>query len=202
MSSAPTPVIAGREAEILALMGQPPPRDGGPGVRQGTTYDSAFACALHMHQPTVPDGPDGALISHLQYMFEHGDQADHHNAEPFAQCYRRMADILPELIAQGCQPRIMLDYSGNLLWGLQQMGREDVLAALRFLATDATVRPHVEFLGSFWGHAVASSTPIPDLELQILAWQHQFADLFGNEALQRVRGFSLPEMLQIGRAHV
>ena len=124
----------------------------------------------------------------------HGDQADHHNAEPFAQCYRRMADILPELIAQGCQPRIMLDYSGNLLWGLQQMGREDVLAALRFLATDATVRPHVEFLGSFWGHAVASSTPIPDLELQILAWQHQFADLFGNEALQRVRGFSLPEM--------
>jgi len=41
---------------------------------------------------------------------------------------------------------------------------------------------------------VAPSTPIPDLKLQILAWQQHFAALFGLEALQRVRGFSLPEM--------
>jgi hypothetical protein len=53
---------------------------------------------------------------------------------------------------------------------------------------------HVEFLGSFWSHAVAPSTPIPDLKLQISAWQHQFAAMFGDEALQRVRGFSPPEM--------
>ena len=26
---------------------------------------SGFACALHMHQPTVPAGPDGAFISGL-----------------------------------------------------------------------------------------------------------------------------------------
>jgi hypothetical protein len=62
------------------------------------------------------------------------------------------------------------------------------------LACDASVQPHVEWLGSFWGHAVAPSTPIPDLKLQILAWQHQFAALFGPEALQRVKGFSPPEM--------
>ena len=53
---------------------------------------------------------------------------------------------------------------------------------------------HVEWLGSFWGHAVAPSTPIPDLSLQINARQHQFARLFGDDALRRVRGFSLPEM--------
>ncbi len=41
---------------------------------------------------------------------------------------------------------------------------------------------------------MAPSTPIPDLRLQILAWQHQFLALFGAEALQRVKGFSLPEM--------
>jgi hypothetical protein len=52
----------------------------------------------------------------------------------------------------------------------------------------------VEWLGSFWSHAVAPSTPIPDLRLQILAWQHQFTALFGTEALQRVKGFSPPEM--------
>jgi hypothetical protein len=88
----------------------------------------------------------------------------------------------------------MLDYSGNLLWGLEQMGRADVLEALRFLACDPSVQPHVEWLGSFWSHAVAPSTPIPDLKLQILAWQHQFAALFGREALRRVKGFSPPEM--------
>jgi hypothetical protein len=127
-------------------------------------------------------------------MLEHPGEGDNHNAEPFAQCYRRMADLIPQLIAEGCDPRIMLDYSGTLLWGFQQMGRHDILEALRFLACDPAMQPHVEWLGSFWGHAVAPSTPIPDLKLQILAWQHQFAALFGEEALQRVRGFSPPEM--------
>jgi hypothetical protein len=45
-----------------------------------------------------------------------------------------------------------------------------------------------------WSHAVVPSTPIPDLKLHIQAWQHQFVAIFGNEALQRVKGFSPPEM--------
>jgi hypothetical protein len=188
------PPIAGLEAEILALV-----QDSGPVFLQNTNLNleqirSAFACALHMHQPTIPAGADGELISHLQYMFEHSGEGDNHNAEPFAQCYKRLADIIPQLIQGGCNPRIMLDYSGNLLWGLEQMGRHDILDALKRLACDPTLQPHVEWLGTFWSHAVAPSTPIPDLKLQILAWQHQFAALFGREALQRVKGFSPPEM--------
>ena len=38
------------------------------------------------------------------------------------------------------------------------------------------------------------STPIPDLKLQILAWQQHFAAIFGEAALKRVKGFSPPEM--------
>jgi hypothetical protein len=155
---------------------------------------SCFACALHMHQPTIPAGAQGELISHLQFMLEHPGEGDNHNAEPFAQCYRRMAELMPQLISEGCHPRIMLDYSGTLLWGFEQMGRSDILDALRYLACDPVMQTHVEWLGSFWGHAVAPSTPIPDLKLQIQAWQHQFAALFGVEALSRVRGFSPPEM--------
>jgi hypothetical protein len=158
------------------------------------TLRSAFACALHMHQPTIPAGADGGLISHLQYMQEHPGEGDNHNAEPFAQCYRRLVDILPRLIAEGCNPRIMLDYSGTLLWGFEQMGRHDILEALQRLATDPALTPHVEFLGTFWGHAVAPSTPIPDIKLQLQAWQHQFAAQFGLQALGRVKGFSPPEM--------
>jgi hypothetical protein len=188
------PPIAGREAEILSLMQREGPVAWPHSNLHLEKLRSAFACALHMHQPTIPAGAGGELISHLQYMLEHPGEGDNHNAEPFAECYRRMVDLIQQLISEGCNPRIMLDYSGTLLWGFQQMGRQAILEALTKLACDPALQPHVEWLGSFWGHAVAPSTPIPDLKLQILAWQHQFAALFGDGALQRVKGFSPPEM--------
>ena len=155
---------------------------------------AGFAIALHMHQPTIPAGHDGQLISNLQHMFEHPYDGDNHNAGPFAYCYARMGDFIPELVEQGCNPRVMLDYSGTLLWGFQQMQRHDILDKLRRITCDAQYQPYVEWLGTFWGHAVAPSTPIPDMKLHIRAWQHHFAALFGWEALSRVRGFSPPEM--------
>jgi hypothetical protein len=53
----------------------------------------------------------------------------------------------------------MLDYSGTLLWGLQQMDRQDILAKLRRLACDPTYQPYVEWLGTCWGHAVVPIHP-------------------------------------------
>ncbi len=155
---------------------------------------SGFACALHMHQPTIPAGENGKFISHLQYMFEHASEGDNHNAEPFAQCYKRLAEIISNLIDEGYDPKIMLDYSGNLLWGIEQMGREDILDSLRVLTCDKKIQTNIEWLGTFWSHAVASSTPSSDFKLQITAWQHHFSALFGEDALRRVNGFSLPEM--------
>ncbi len=155
---------------------------------------AAFACALHMHQPTIPAGTNGALISHLQYMFEHSGEGDNHNAGAFAWCYSRMGEFIPQLVQEGCNPRIMLDYSGNLLWGFQQMQRHDILDNLKRITCDPQYQPHVEWLGTMWSHAVVPSTPIPDLKLHIQAWQHYFASVFGVEALRRVRGFSPPEM--------
>jgi hypothetical protein len=155
---------------------------------------AAFAIALHMHQPTIPAGANGGLISNLQYMFEHPGEGDNHNAGPFAWCYARMGEFIPELVNNGCNPRIMLDYSGNLLWGLRQMGRDDILNNLKRIACDRAYYPYVEWLGTLWSHAVVPSTPIPDLKLHIQAWQHHFAAIFGWEALGRVKGFSPPEM--------
>ena len=188
------PPIAGREIELQQLMQRQTPVWLPRTNLRLDQIRSGFACALHMHQPTIPAGAEGGLISHLQYMFEHQGEGDNHNAEPFAQCYRRLANLIPQLLEEGCNPRIMLDYSGNLLWGVGQMGREDITGALRYLACDPVMQIHVEWLGTFWSHAVAPSTPIPDLKLQITAWQHQFAAMFGTEALQRVKGFSPPEM--------
>jgi len=155
---------------------------------------AAFAIALHMHQPTIPAGSGGELINNLQYMFERPHEGDNHNAGAFANCYSRMADFIPELVSQGCNPRIMLDYSGNLLWGLRQMGRGDILENLKRITCDPTYQPYVEWLGTMWSHTVVPSTPIPDIKLHIQAWQHHFAAIFGWDALARVKGFSPPEM--------
>ncbi|MGK7948985.1 MAG: glycosyl hydrolase family 57 [Xenococcaceae cyanobacterium] len=155
---------------------------------------AGFACALHMHQPTIPAGANGELICNLQYMFEHQGEGDNHNAGVFAWCYSRMGDWIRELVSNGCNPRIMLDYSGNLLWGLQQMGRNEVIDNLKKITCDAQYQPYVEWLGTMWSHAVVPSTPIPDIKLHIQAWQHYFAAIFGYDALDRVKGFSPPEM--------
>ncbi|TVQ46807.1 MAG: glycosyl hydrolase family 57 [Gloeocapsa sp. DLM2.Bin57] len=188
------PNISGQETKINAIR-----QDDQPIFLPQTKLSlekitATFACALHMHQPTVPAGKDGGLINNLQYMFEHSQQGDNHNASTFAWCYGRMGEFIPELVASGCQPRIMLDYSGNLLWGLEQMGREDILNNLRKITCEPEYQPYVEWLGTMWSHAVAPSTPIPDLKLHIQAWQHHFASIFGYDALRRVRGFSPPEM--------
>ncbi|MBD2338493.1 glycosyl hydrolase family 57 [Calothrix sp. FACHB-156] len=188
------PNICGWETEVLSVVNHDTP------VFLPTTnlrledINAGFAIALHMHQPTIPAGYDGGLISNLQYMFEHPGEGDNHNAGPFAYCYSRMGDFIPELVSQGCNPRVMLDYSGNLFWGLRQMGRSDILDNLKRITCDSTYQPYVEWLGTMWSHAVIPSTPIADIKLQMLAWQQHFAAIFGWEALGRVKGFSPPEM--------
>jgi hypothetical protein len=159
---------------------------------------SACAIALHMHQPLIPAGGEdvrsAALISNLQYMMEHQGIGDNHNAPVFRWCYRRMGEFLPQLVGEGGEPRVMLEYSGTLLHGLRRMGLDDVIEHLRTITCEPAYRRTVEWLGAPWGHAVAPSTPVQDYRMHVRAWQHHFAAIFGLEALTRVRGFSPSEM--------
>ena len=159
---------------------------------------SAFSVALHMHQPLVPAGGGdlrtAAVISNLKYMMDNQQIGDNHNAPVFRWCYKRMGEFIPQLLEEGRQPRVMLEYSGTLLHGLRQMGADDVLEALRTITVDPRYSSAVEWLGCPWGHPVAPSTPVQDYRLHVQAWQHHFAALFGLEALGRVRGFSPSEM--------
>jgi hypothetical protein len=193
-AQADLPPLCGNEATIESVVKHSEPVFLPNSNLKLEAITSGFACALHMHQPTIPQLHSAGLLSHLQYMFEHAGEGDNHNASVFAWCYQRMGEFIPQLVEQGCNPRIMLDYSGNLLWGFQQMQRDDILNPLKRIACDPAYQPHVEWLGTMWSHAVVPSTPIPDLKLHIQAWQHQFAAIFGYEALRRVRGFSPPEM--------
>ncbi|MCD7895993.1 MAG: hypothetical protein LUG50_04880 [Planctomycetaceae bacterium] len=162
------------------------------------SIQSAWGIALHMQQPLVPAGGDdlktAGIISYLQYMMEHQGIGDNHNAPVFHQCYKRIGELVPELVGQGKDPRVMLDYSGCLFYGLPKMGLWDVIDTLRGVTSDTRYRKNVEWLGCTWGHAVAPSTPTQDYRLQVKAWQHHFGALFGWDALERVRGFSPAEM--------
>jgi Glycosyl hydrolase family 57 len=159
---------------------------------------SAFANALHMHQPLIPAGGNdlstAAIISNLKHMMDNPGIGDNHNAGVFHWCYKRMGEFIPQLVDEGKQPRIMLEYSGTLLHGLRQMGLNDVFDNLKRITCDRRYRHAVEWLGCPWGHAVAPSTPVQDFRLHVKAWQQHFAAIFGWEALQRIRGFSPAEM--------
>jgi hypothetical protein len=159
---------------------------------------SAFANALHMHQPLIPAGGSdlgtAAVISNLQHMRDNGNDEARYNAGIFAWCYKRMGEFIPQLIHEGKQPRIMLDYSGCLLHGLRAMGLHDVIDELKKITLDRNYRRAVEWLATPWGHAVAPSTPVQDFRLHVRAFQHHFAAIFGLDALSRVRGFSPAEM--------
>ncbi len=193
------PNIAGHEEHAVPVPGTP--REPVAAPRSDTDLgrvQSAFALALHMHQPTIPAGGEdlktARLIGNLQYMMEHPDGGDNHNAPVFARCYTRIADFVRNLCDGGHSPRIMLDYSGNLLWNLEQMGRGDILDNLRSVTCDPRYSRCVDWLGTMWGHAVVPSTPVPDVIRHLVAWRHHFASIFGMDALDRVRGFSPPEM--------
>lgn len=159
---------------------------------------SACAVALHMHQPLIPAGgwdlKTAEIISNLKYMMDNQGIGDNHNAGVFVWCYKRMGEFVPQLIDEGKEPRVMLEYSGTLLHGMRQMGLNDVFDALKRATCDPAYRRGVEWLGCPWGHAVAPSTPVQDYRLHVKAWQQHFAAIFGTEALERVRGFSPSEM--------
>ncbi|HTV25321.1 MAG TPA: hypothetical protein VMG12_41790 [Polyangiaceae bacterium] len=162
------------------------------------TVQSACAVALHMHQPLIPAGGSelsrASVISNLRYMFEHPGEGDNHNAAVFQQCYRRTAEFVRTLVDEGKAPRVMLEYSGTLLHGLVEMGQSDVIDELAAVTNDARYQGAIEWLGAPWGHAVAPSTPVLDYRRHVLAWRAHFAELFGPDALARVRGFSPSEM--------
>src|SRR5690348_3949149 len=68
---------------------------------------AGFAIALHMHQPLIPagsvgsDGRTAEVISNLRHMAEHPEVPDAHNWSAFLNCYKRMGEFVPRLVAEG-----------------------------------------------------------------------------------------------------
>jgi hypothetical protein len=192
------PNICGREDRVAEAAASSGPPRAAESVIDFSRLKSAFAVALHMHQPLIPAGGNdlqtAEVISNLKHMMDNPYVGDNHNAPVFVHCYERMGEIIPRLVAEGKQPRVMLEYSGCLLHGIRHMGLNHVFEKLGLITLDPRYRGCVEWLGAPWGHAVAPSTPVQDYRLHVRAWQHHFAAIFGLSALSRVQGFSPAEM--------
>ena len=167
------PTIAGHEAELDRAIRA---AAGKEVFRPESRIDfgrikSACAIALHMHQPLIPAGGHdlrtAAIISNLKYMMDNQGIGDNHNAPVFVWCYKRIGEFIPQLIDEGKEPRVMLEYSGTLFHGMRQMGLHDVFDALKRATCDPAYRRGVEWLGCPWGHAVAPSTPVQDYRLHV-----------------------------------
>ena len=148
------PNLSGSEDVVARAMARP-----GPIYLPESDIDfrkarSAFAIALHMHQPLIPAGGHdlrtARIISNLKDMMDHPGTGDNHNATVFHWCYKRMGEFIPQLVREGKSPRVMLEYSGTLLYGLRAMGLDDVLEALKRITQDPALRR----LGRVAGHAV------------------------------------------------
>ncbi|MFN2165039.1 MAG: glycosyl hydrolase family 57, partial [Anaerolineae bacterium] len=146
------PNISGNESDVIRVAQAA--RDKALFARRGGIdfgrIRAVSAIALHQHQPLIPAGGDdlrsAALISNLQYMMEHQDIGDNHNAPVFVWCYKRMGEFIPQLIGEGKSPRCMLEYSGTLLHGLRKMGEHHVIDALKGITCNPDYNWAVEWL--------------------------------------------------------
>src|SRR5208283_1676651 len=125
------PNLCGSEPEIESTLRK---RGAAPIFRPESRIDfgrirSASAIALHMHQPLIPAGggnlATAEIIGNLKHMMDNPGIGDNHNAAVFQWCYRRMGEFIPQLVGEGKDPRIMLEYSGTLLHGLRKQGAND-----------------------------------------------------------------------------
>ncbi|EAW37546.1 glycoside hydrolase [Lyngbya sp. PCC 8106] len=174
---------------------------------------AVFVPWLHMHQPPiwVGQGSDAKLIGNLEKMLNSEPNSEESwNSRWFAQAYKNPARYVKNLKSEGLNPRIMVDYSGVLLEELAKLSSNghfahlevdgemmgDVIGLWREVLSEHSEA--VEFTGTAYSHCYFPATPERDHEAQIMEWRRVFADLFGTDALAKIRGFWLPEMGMTG----
>ncbi|MCX7803842.1 MAG: glycoside hydrolase [Planctomycetota bacterium] len=164
---------------------------------------------LHMHQPDVwwDFGSGERLMGNLERMLASGPGThEREQAERFCRAYANPAVYAKRSRSEGVCSSLTLDFSGTLLRSLAELsaggafasieaGGETVGDVLRlYRDAIASCEDRLEIAGSTFCHCYLPSVPDRDMAGQVEAWREQFAAMFGQRALSRVRGFWPPEM--------
>ncbi len=176
---------------------------------------AAFVPWLHMHQPpiVVETDSNSVILGNLEKMLDGPQNSEESwNAQWYALAYKNPARFAKLLKSEGYEPRMMVDYSGVLLEEMAKLSANgkfehldvggeklgDVIGLWREVLEEYPET--IEFAGTAYSHCYFPATPERDAEAQIMEWRRVFAELFGEKALSRVRGFWLPEMGMTGDA--
>ncbi len=160
---------------------------------------SVFAIALHMQQPLIPAGGGDIRTADIDQQSRPHDAQSRHRRQPqrhrLCRLLRPHGRHHPRAGERGQEPAASCSTTpASCCSACARWAAATCSTGCGRSRLDPHYRRYAEWLGTMWGHAVASSTPLPDLKLHMRAWQHNFAAIFGWDALARVKGFSPPEM--------
>lgn len=166
--------------------------------------DVCYIPWLHMHQPMVWEREK--IISNIEKMLESSNHDERWNAKLMLRAYRNPVKYVKILEEKKLEPRIVLDFSGILLESLQDMDRRNVTEKISLggekvgpiipliKRVSKEFQSSIEFAGTAYSHCYFPATPEEDWQMQIDQWRETFKEIFGQNELERVKGFWLPEM--------
>lgn len=167
--------------------------------------DVCYISWLHMHQPMVWLD-SGKIVSNIEKMLSFGEGNEKWDAMLMLRAYKNPAKYVSFLAEGGFKPRINLDFSGILLESLQDLDRRKLTK--KIIVDGEAIGPIIplykkvlkefpsciEFAGTAYSHCYFPATPEEDWQMQIKQWRKTFKEIFGSSALEKVKGFWLPEM--------
>ena len=193
------PNLCGCEAQVEAVTARRDPVYLHRDQPQLDRLQSVCAVALHMQQPLIPAGGHDIhtadTISNLDLMCATPAWATITTPASSPTATAGWATSSLTWSSQGKNPRIMLDYSGRTAVrsaqdGPRRRARPSAAASPRgtYCAVCRMAGHHVGPCGGLLDPVARS------FNLHMRAWQHNFAAVYGWDALARVKGFSPPEM--------
>ena len=160
---------------------------------------AVFAVALHMQQPLIPAGGGDLRTADLISNLDAHDAQPRHRRQPQRHRLRRLlrphgrhhprAGPRGHATRASCSTTPASCSTACARWAA-------ATCSTGCAASPATRTCAATSNGSAPCGATPSPPPrrLPDLKLHMRAWQHNFAAVYGWDALGRVRGFSPPEM--------
>jgi len=139
-------------------------------------------------------------------MIESKNTQESWNGKLIARAYKNPAKYILKLKEMGCEPKVMLDFSGILLEALNELSTNGFFDSVEvngeivgniikiYKKVLEKFPESIEFAGTAYAHCYFPVTPEADWYWQIEEWRNVFSKIFGKSKLKRIKGFWLPEM--------
>jgi len=171
--------------------------------------EGAVGVLLHFHQP--PINMDGMWMSNIKKMWQKPvDDADKWNIACYVGSYRALPKSVCDLANASFNPYVMADYSGILLYGINEAESEEIFTQMaqekqgsqagniisELRCCDEQHPYHLELLATGFYHPLfhPAVTPKADWKLHIEEYKNLHNHLLNPQSAENLYGFWPPEM--------